>query len=517
MKRTTAVELLKTFGESDISMIPDIPGVLRRMFEDKGFNPLVALRLSKAKIFGKLVRQLVLRQEGANDGGLFDYAGLVMNKTAPAPMSPYKGSGEENAVIDRALANSGHRNSNGHIQGEGATSFFNPPNLSRILTESGRLNLDDIPIAIIGHGAAGILASHALRLIGFRRIHVYEKRDSLGIWSQRNVYGGTKNNPRNLLFLRNELEAAPGPGIDIRRFLENLITSSPSPSNIASVRPGNLGHTIETSDGHTHIFPIVINAIGLGKPKPLSDPNRMITTASQTEAGPRWQQQLGTNEVRGKRFIFVGLGNSTAEMIHQLHTFMDDGVDVDYRIVTHYPEDAVWNPRSYVEQDGKMFRVFRDLSRLNLVDFQGDLPISLQDYQRALYGKKILYGVKRWELKGKKLGVFNKNGKPITEVDYTNMYSLTGYQHTEESITRFGCKYDPVGKCPLYDYDGEFVSNPGESGGDRLFKGYFGFGSILESPHNQNAIVLPGMFHRIGDLLFGVIMRAAEYANRQDR
>ena len=59
-------------------------------------------------------------------------------------------------------------------------------------------------------------------------------------------------------------------------------------------------------------------------------------------------------------------------------------------------------------------------------------------------------------------------------------------------------------------YDGE-VQRSAFRPANRLHKGFFGFGSVLESPFNPNAIVIPGMIHRIGDLLFGIVMRAAEH------
>ena len=58
----------------------------------------------------------------------------------------------------------------------------------------------------------------------------------------------------------------------------------------------------------------------------------------------------------------------------------------------------------------------------------------------------------------------------------------------------------------MYEYDGEFQDDYGE-----VMKGYFGFGAVLDAPHNPNAIVIPGMMARLGDLLFGVLMRAVEF------
>ncbi len=515
MKKVTAIELLKTFAASTPAMIPNMGGVLRKFFEDKGFNPFHAVRMAKQEFFGQMLLQLVLRDEGRRDASLFDFQGSVMSNTKPTQMAHYVGSGVQNAAVDRALANSGHRSSQNRVQGEGATSYFQPSRIDSGVASV--LGIDNTPIAIVGQGAAGILIAHALYNMGFHNVLLYEKsRRSLGIWSQDNVSEGTKNNPRAIEFFDGRLDPAPGSGRDVQRFLQKFVRSARYETGVTSITPGNLDHIVDSDHYGSRTFPIVINAIGLGKPKPLSDKTRMVTTAGASVAGPRWQQQLEAQDVRGKRLVFIGLGNSTAEMIRQMHTFMDDGVDTDYRVLTHYPMDSVWNPRAYVEQGDKMFRVFRDLSKLNLVDYQGDLQDSLVDYNRALYGGKILSGVRRWEAEGNKLATWNRANMDVDEIEFDQIYSLIGYTHSEENITRYGCKYDPVGKCAMYDYDGEFVADPKAKGGDRLFKGYFGFGSILESPHNPNAIVIPGMLHRIGDLMFGVLMRALEYKEEQE-
>ena len=518
MKKVTAVESLKTFAASTPSAITDMQGTLRRFIADKSYPLSIVIKMAKENIFGQAFRQLVLREEGATDGTLFNYMATILPGAKPALMAEYTGQESQNMAIDRAIANSGHRNTPFHIHGEGATSYFTPTNLSG-LTTTGSTRIRDTRIAIIGYGAAGIIAHRALASMGFSNVAVFEKsRNGLGIWSQKNVYDGTKNNPRILSMLDQSLPAGPGPGIDVKNFLENLQPSTYGVhrnSAVKSIVPRSFDHAVHSEEYGTNTFPIVINTMGMGKPRPLSDPKRMTTSATSTIAGPRWQQTLTENDVRNKKFVFIGLGNSTAEMLRQIHKYADEGVEVDYRIITHYPEDAVWNPRSYVEHDGRLFRVFRDLSKLNLVDFQGDLPDSLRDYQRALHAKKILYGVKRWEIKGDKVGVFNAKGNTIAEVGYDKIFSLTGYQHSEASFTPFGCTYNPEGNCARYDYDGEFIADPAASGEDRLYKGYFGFGSILESAHNQNAIVIPGMLHRLGDLLFGVLMRATENQHRR--
>jgi hypothetical protein len=204
-------------------------------------------------------------------------------------------------------------------------------------------------------------------------------------------------------------------------------------------------------------------------------------------------------------------------MLRQVHEYMDKGHDVDYRILTHFPKEAVESPDTVVMQGGRQFRVFRDISRPNLVDFQGDLPDSRFDYFRALRSGRIISGVKKWNVDGQgNLATFNARGRLTDQLVCTRIYTLTGYKHDEETLTRMGCAYDPEGCCALYDYDGE-MANPNATTDPttRLLKGYFGLGPVLEAPHNPNAIVIPGIIFRLGDLLFGTVLRAAEYMARK--
>lgn len=514
----TAITTLKTLAGTRFTQIQNLGGTLRQMMDDKGFPVGNAIVMSKGSTFGDAVSQLVLGLNDFSGNSVLDYFAKTIRQQSEGHNQTYTGSVDQNSKIDRAIANSGSRNdlSNGRVHGEGATNFFMPAT-RRLRNYIINQNLSFTPIAIIGHGPAGIMTATALNDLGFKSIRIYEKRtEDGGIWKMPNVNEGSKNNPRAIDFLDHHLSAAPGPGYDITSFFNGMsyhTQRSVERSSVTAVRPGNLQHVVVTSKDEKS-FPIVINCIGLGKPKAISDPRRMVTSSVRS-AGPRWQQRLERKQVEGKRLVFIGLGNSTAEMLRQMHDFMDQGVDTDYRVVTHYPEEAIWNPRSQVIVNKSPYRVFRDLSTLSLVDYQGDLPDSLSDYNRALLGRKIMYGVRRWETAEN--GTFitwNHAGKHVDSFKYDQVYTLIGLEHDRATIEGFGCKYDQANNCAMYDYDGEMIVNEKALGGDRLFKGYYGLGAVLDAPWNRNAIVIPGIMHRLGDLLFGVINRSLEYADR---
>ncbi len=373
-----------------------------------------------------------------------------------------------------------------------------------------------IPIAIIGFGAAGIIAASSLADIGFTNLTIFEHLPEVaGIWSRPTVYEGTRNNPRQLSFSGHNLDAAPGDGNHVRRVLRGVATNVRARfvrELVTRVVPGNLDHQVWTRDGVKENFAIVINAIGLGNPRPISDPSRMIGPTAHVTAA-RWQDPRLKFERGGKpKVLLVGLGNSTAEMM----ALLQDS-EIDYRVLTHYPRDAVMNPQDNVARGSKTFRVFRDLGKPDLTGFQGDLSRSHEAYYRALIEGKIISDVTAWDVHTrtssdgpKKLGLRVGKSKMDDAWEFTNLYVLTGYQHATETYKKMGIptRRGEGSVVPIYDYDGEF------SAGTSPARGYFGFGAVLDAPGNRNAVVIPGMLYRLPELLFGVIARAGAWRVR---
>jgi hypothetical protein len=503
-REVTAVELLKSYS-GVLEQVP-LPGLLRRLQLDKNYDLGALRRLANNGIFGQAMENLLLRTHRVDREGVFNYFGRALSTTEPEKLTPYVGSRHQIARILRARQ-SGQQ---GAIVNPPATPVYYGNGMATYFkVEGGRASdrLFQVPIAVIGYGAAGILMALALRHAGFTQVTIIEQKRErrLGIWGRANVYNRTRNNPRPLQFQGQRLQAAPGGGREVKDFLTPIMYELDASVNVKRIEPGRLKHTVIGDDisgrEYRREFPIVVNCMGLGKPAPLSDPTRMQTTAKASDAGPRWQAELDAEQARGHRFVFIGLGNSTAEMLRQVHTLLDDGVELDYRVLTHYPEDSVWNPDTNVSllaSGNKTWRVFRDVSQPNLVDFQGDLSESRFDYYRALTTGKILHDVTQWDVKD---GVMRVRAQDkIEEFKYSQIYTLTGYKHTQESLAPFGIKCE--NDTPIVDYDGEFRDTPG----------YFGFGSIVETPWNLNATVIPGMIGSIGDTLFSVVMRAAEVA-----
>lgn len=507
----TSPGLLKAQAFRGLAEQGSIGEILKGFVSDKGYSERAVIELANSGIFGLAVSSLLLRGGVDNKNAevhTLDYFGrrIRTSRRRTQVVPPYTGEPAQAQTIDRILTN---LNSGSAFVGEGVMGRVTlPKNLVR-----GH-SMRHTPIAIVGHGAAGIMVAHGLETLGFANISIFEKKKSLGIWSLPTVYQGSRNNPRPILFGNHELSQAPGDGEEVRRFLLRIKDSTDSrlrgERHVTEIIPSDLDHGLSSPGAEPEDFPIVINAIGVGSPVPLSDPERMLARADGS-VPIRWQNpEFGQYEdLGGKRFIFIGLGNSTAEMLRQIHALQDRGIDVDYRVLTHYPIDAVFNPTDTVHLGKRDFRVFRDLSRPTLTSFQGDLETSRYDYYRALHGGRIISDVKEWRTSGNKMMVRTRRER--IELNYHRVYALTGYRHEPEVLRRMGCTYDVEGRFAHHDYDGEMIKSPGARGAARLHRGYFGFGAVLDAPHNPNISVIPGMAYRLPDLLFGVVMRAMEH------
>ena len=503
---------------------------------DKGFDPAAVRGLIEtSNEFSGLFTRLVLRTSSFAIQGLieevmdYDYDPSDIISGASFP---YTGSVRENAAIDQSIKLSEHTyDSKGRsLAGTGATPYFDV--IDPMLVD---FDVTVIPVTILGAGPAGTMTARALIELGWdsSMITVIDNSGEYGgIWRQPNVYGLSRNNPREFKFDLSSLERAPGPGEEVSRFIRelrgkgNYLKELPEPvkGRVISVQPGDLEHKVSyvTNEGTATITsPIVINALGTGVPLPISCEGKMTTSADSAQAGYRWQQVITEKIARrwqGKKLVFIGLGNSTGEMMGQIEDWRKLGIDIEYRVLTHYPRDAIRYPESTVHERGKEFRLFRDLSTPNLVDYAGDLAPLLRAYEYAVHHKRILSDVAHWDIQGTrhggKIGIRRFNGT-TEEFDFDEMFTLIGYKQPSETLRTMGIRTDNETNCAQYDYDGEFQRKPGSIGRDRVYPGYFGSGCMLQSPSNPNAIVIPGIMHRMGDLLFSLIIRAAEYQSRQ--
>ncbi len=520
--------------------------LLASTYASKGYAPEAVAALDTGNIGGRVYSHYFLGDVRTELGEInqnrpTDLAQRIVRKagrlTSRADTS-YTGSIEENAQIRQAdygvsypfgLARNLRRN--------GTQRKFISGGVDVQVAEP-RLHLDEVPIAVVGAGAAGILAARAFVEIGFQNVAVYDKRGMPGgIWNQDNVGGGSKNNPVPMEYDGSRVSSArefadpQGTGRDVRNYIRSIADGTSSradrpyragqiavqQANVTGIEPGDLDHAVHFGSGSNETvrhYPIVLFAPGNGRPLPLSHDGHMVTSATRSEAGVRWQQQLSPEQLfklKDKKVTIVGLGNSAAEMMYQF-----DQAGIDYTVLTHYSPSQVQRPDlRYVNYPDPLFRgksVFRDISLPELTSFACDLPHLNRVYFRALSEGRIIPGIGEWQVERGRVVAMARDGS-IHEVPTDVMYTLTGYGQDPATLERMGiiCTNEYAG-TGAFDFDGEVQENQGVTGRDRVHAGYFALGPILKDRENINAVVIPGIQGQLPDLLTGVVMRAAEYA-----
>ncbi len=510
---------------------------IKQFLKDKGYSNDALEYLSETGVFGSIFANLVLRTESNQIIEAINNTDFKSSKRNSSgyydSIEPYLGFSYQNEAIDASIPSSDSKNDDQRrLSRKGATRLFRI-GTPRVLEN---YKVADTPIVIIGGGPAGLLTANALVDLGFasHNITVLDKSgDFGGIWKQKNVAGGSKNNPFDINFSGIRIDAAPGPGSSISIFLRDIAKRMERNNEevgvvkgkVTRITPGDLNHTVhyidESGTETTLEAPIVINAIGNGKPLPPNREGYMTTPIKDGQAGIRWQQIITpekAEEFSGKTVVFVGLGNSTAEMMQQIEDYNKLGYGINYRVLTHYPYEAIQNPDSLVRMpDGREFKVFRDIKTPNLTKFEGDLPEMRTVYDAAVRKGRIISDVVNWDVKDKSIVARTKDGTEIT-IPFAQLYTLIGYRQDPEALRAMGMTVvDEYTGEIAYDYDGEIQRKPGEVGRKRVHPGYFGIGAVLKSPSNPNAEVIPGIQHRLYDLLFGVIMRSAESAARKEK
>jgi len=543
LKHDTFVPQLEPEDLAAYGVPPRVTELLGETYADKGVDPAAIDFLAEDNLIGQIIdRQVMgnhrLGEAAGRDGTareLTRYAVAAAARLEAVPAT-YEGTIHEHRILlgDYALFEDTLNPRAREFRKNGATRRF----------ESGAINLEGkpgyemfrkLPIAVIGAGAAGTLTARALREIGFDNVDLIDKRGKAGgIWQQANVADGSKNNPFPISFDDVKTSAArdvpverSGQGItdyieEVARTKSAYLYRPVDPLHVTkgivrSIEPGDLEHRIEVDiDGKTEqrTYPIVIYAPGLGTPLPVKG-TRMTSEATRKEAGIRWQQQLSDEKLRqleGQRLVFVGLGNSTAEMVHQLQGYKRrTGREVDYRILTHFTAEMLQRPNDVYGDKGA---VYRSIAKPELTKLAGDLQHIKEMFRTAHLTGKIVPDVHEWQVENGRMVVTTREGV-TTHIDYDQLYTLIGYGHDQKTLQNVGITArDRYRGTAAVDYDGEVQKQPGEVGRERIHPGYFAIGPIVRHKYNPNAIVIPGIQHQINEMLTTVLLRGAEYSSR---
>ena len=463
----------------------------------------------------------------------------------------YSGSTEENKKIIRSIAMSKSLDPDfekdyeeRQTAGFGTARIFQKgvtKAMRGLLNYTTDKNFLSTKIVILGAGPAGMLTARTLAEIGFTNIQILDESGKFnGVWKMNSLSKGTINNPFNINFLGIRLPASTGEqgsGAKLISFLEQVVNGkkdtyghridnyfwSPMPelikAKIKSVKADNFDHEVkyldENSQAKTLNATIVINALGLGQPLDLNDKNAPMKTSTPNLCGSRWQIQISDKQAESlndKSITLIGLGNSTIEMLMQIHECNSKGCNIKYKVLTHYPEESVRNPDQYVEFEGREYRVFRDLKKSNLVDLEGDIAPAREAYMKALEDNNMISDVIEWErdLEAKLTLVKLRNGD-IIQVPTDKQLTLTGYKPSKDLYQEMNINL-ASDNCPMYDYDGEIQRLENEQlNNSRTYKGYSLIGAFRANDHEPNALVIPGIMDSLPKLVFNIILRAMDF------
>lgn len=497
--------------------------LIGQLFADKGSSlDLVRYLASQPSHFiGALLGHLVMHHPHHSS-----FAGLLKRSLAEATIQEplYHGSHPENRGVNAAIFHSRvERTGMRDTTWWGASGAYFGGGL-RVPRQ-----MRSVRILVVGGGAAGIMAARALVNAGFQNVLILEKRQETGgIWAMDGLKGAPMAVPFPLRFEQLQLEKAPRPGSDVTRFLSHLIAppyhfgwpafAQVKRAEVLRITPGDLEHRVvyldERDEERVMTSPLVINAIGVGEPLHPSRPGTMTTDVFPDAAGLRWQEVWSEDRARryrGRTVLFISLSNSTLEMLRQIQHYNRQGMDIDYRVITHYPWPALADPRARVEHRGENFRLYRDLENYRLLRVAGDLEHVSRAFEEARDTQHILSHVRHWSLEhgARRHLLAELEDGAVHRVPCDELYTLIGYGPRAETLEGMGLSVNHryLGAVDQA-YDGEALQQPGATGRSLYWPGYFCFG--LRNAYNPNEVLLPGLLFRLPNLVAGVVCRAAE-------
>ncbi len=277
------------------SVLPAERDLLFQALQDKGMRVPAENRTR----IGQLFIELVLREDSRNSNSTIIGNSLVEERGMQRNERTYHGTVAQNQAIFSAIRDSHRKVSPGRkTAGYGACSQFV---VNRAL--QGVASQRRTEVVVLGAGPAGLMMTKLLVFLGVppESITVIDRQGRWdGIWNQSNVVNGSKNNPHPIRFgsrgdysyTSAQTSAAPGLGTDIQKFLRDVERKALGYHRIPYVRKGTVkevrsgqgvfspttsvywddavtGNPVET------VADIVINCLGTGTPRPLSDRKMM--------------------------------------------------------------------------------------------------------------------------------------------------------------------------------------------------------------------------------------------------
>ncbi|MDB5185727.1 MAG: hypothetical protein JWL85_250, partial [Candidatus Saccharibacteria bacterium] len=200
----------------------------------------------------------------------------------------------------------------------------------------------------------------------------------------------------------------------------------------------------------------------------------------------RHQRRLTDEELAlGRPIVLLGLGNSTAAMLHQIHRYEDahPGKAIDYLVLTDLPKAAVEDPTREVNGHKS---VFRKPKQKYLTGYSGDLERDRESYYRALDDKRIVPGVCAVNYDRVTGSLVIEDAEGEWETEKALVFALIGYERDQKLLRSIGALVG--GEVSIRPCDGAVSTET-----DGYSSSVYALGSFAATRENPNAGVIPGI------------------------
>jgi hypothetical protein len=377
-------------------------------------------------------------------------------------------------------------------------------------------DIGDDRFAMVGAGAGSILLASYLTLRGAdpKNITIFDPANRFGgIWRDKDVRMGGFNNPVPLSFTDDHhLDTRDRRGNNMRDFLDDIAGEYLRKvrfvgSEVTSLVRDDEGTWQAKAGRKHHEADYVVLANGTPIPRKL-DGKRISTNLDELDHGKqplveRQQRKLTNRELRsGRPIVLIGLGNSTAAMINQIHRYeWNHRAVVPYYVLTDRSWGEVRFPDHNTRMNGKPTKpVFRDPKNGYLTGFSGDLSRDQYNYWYMVESGRIMTGVEAITHNGH-LEAKSKRDKLI--IDDPLIFALIGNERDPKLFDQIKSINGKGHEPQIRACDGAVATK--EHGYN---SNVFAIGAVAATRRNPNAAVIPGIMSQVPGTTLTIALRS---------
>lgn len=381
-------------------------------------------------------------------------------------------------------------------------------------------------IVCVGAGAGSLIAASYFVRRGADPANITfvdPRGDFGGIWTEDWGRAAGFNNPKALEFdWDRQLTLDSRGGRRMQRYLESiaddyLADSTMVPDSVTDLerrKRGDRTWLVRTEQGGTFEADSVILATGRPHPKKL-DGEYISSNLDKLEGTlpadvltvEHYQRKLTQAELSsGRPIILVGLGNSTAAMLDQIHWYEDmTSQGVPYQVLTHLPGGMVYSPTT---GSGDRRSIFRKPAEGYLTGYSGDIDRDRKAYYRALNEDRILTdvtGIYFDQARGRLWVQDLYDHNPSFETPH--VFSLIGYDRDLKLFREMGALARGLFHSSLAEPVIRPVDGAVQTHRDGYASNVYAVGAVAADKRNPNAAVIPGIQGQVPHMSLTIAMR----------